>query len=676
MHRLPLAVARFLFIVAIGAVATALGTVLALGGTGAGRTLLARVFTAQSARLVRGSISIARIEGNFFNRLNLDSVVVRDTTGFPLASLGRVETRFRLTDLLAGRIVFDRLSLIRPRLYLVKHREGRFNLEEVLRLGEGTGAGGPGPLVELRNLAIQDGIVTVRTPWSPPGHLLTDGQRDSALRDQRTKAGKRIEDGGAGEGLQQVRTIEGLNAAIELLRLASPDQQPILANIDSLAMVLNDPLLEVRALAGEIRQARDTLWFELHRVALPNTLGNARGLVSWPQDTVLFDFSFNATRMALADLRFVSADFPDLSGRGRLKALSRGGLLTEYQLSELEARDSVQRITGSLTALSHKFRGLGFRDLDLALQNVDLELVRPYLDTLPFRGRLSGRLEADGYFDDMRVAVDWTFFDDRVEGHPPNRVVLRGPISIGSDQGFVFHEVQVDTMDLDLPTVRLAVPAVILEGRAAGDGTLVGPWTNVTFTGRLSHHDVERPVSRAEGRVRIDTRGEIVALDADLTFMPLEFEGVRRTFPTLTALGSVSGPLRMVGRLDSMSLWADLQGSLGQLRAEGLVTLLPPHWAADSLLLNFANLDLAQVRGTGPPTRLSGRMLLAGSVDSAVAPEGSLVLDLTHGWVRELELDSLTARVAVRDSVLTVDTATAFLPRVQVQAAGSLGWTR
>lgn len=676
MHRLPLAVARFLFVAAVGAVATALGTVLALGGTRAGKSLLARVFTDQSARLVRGSISIQRIEGNFFSRLILDSVVVRDTTGFPLASLGRVEAGFRLNDLLSNRIVFNRLHLVRPRIYLVKHREGRFNLEEVLKLSEGDGTGGPGPLVEFRDLTIEDGIVTIRTPWSPPGHLRTDAQRDSALVAQRTTAGKRIEPGPAEEGLQQLRTIEGLHASFELLRLASPDGQPIRALIDSLTMDLNDPLLQIRALAGELRQARDTLWFEFHRAELPNTGGAAEGLVSWPRDTVLFDFRFNARRMALADLRFVSPDFPDLTGRGRLAALSRGGLLTEYAISGLEARDSTQRITGSLVALTHKFRGLGFRDLDLALQNVDLDIIRPYLDTIPFQGRLSGRLQADGYFEDMRVALDWNFFDDRVPGFPQNRIALRGPVRLGGPEGFVFREVQLDSADLDLPTVRLAVPAIILEGRMSGDGILDGPWRNATFTGRLSHRDGDRPVSHAEGRIRTDTRGDLVALDADLTLMPLEFEGVRRTFPVLTAAGSVSGPVRLSGRLDSLDLWADLQGEIGRVQAEGRVAMLPPFWATDSLRLLLTGLDLFQVRGTGPPTRLSGRVLLAGQVDSAVAPEGTLTLDLTHGWIREVELDSLRARVTVRDSVMTVDTSWAWLPRIQARAAGTLGWVR
>ena len=78
----------------------------------------------------------------------------------------------------------------------------------------------------------------------------------------------------------------------------------------------------------------------------------------------------------------------------------------------------------------------------------------------------------------------------------------------------------------------------------------------------------------------------------DLTVMPLEFEGIRRTFPTLTALGSVSGPVRLAGRLDSVDLWADLQGELGRVQAEGRVAMLPPRWQTDSLRLELTGLDV------------------------------------------------------------------------------------
>lgn len=680
MHRLhlPLTIARLIFIVLIGALATVLGTLLALGGTRSGRTLLAQVVTARSAGLVRGSIAIGRIEGDFRTWLALEDVVVRDTTGFPMASLKRVELRFKLSDLLAKRIVFDRVSLFRPRVYLEKHRNGRLNLEEVLRIGEGPPGppSGPGTLIDLRDVTIREGILTVLTPWSPPGHLRGQAAADSALAAQRLVPARRIEDGGPGEGLQQLRTIENLNARFTRARISTPDREPLLLQVDSMGFLINDPMVDVRDLAGEIRQANDTLWFDLRRAELPGTRGTARGLVSWPADTLLFDFAFNAGRVALADLRFVSPDFPDYTGRGRLTAVSITNDITEYRIPDLDVGSGTDRVRGRLTAITHRFRGLGFRGLDLELTDVELDVVRPYLDTVPFTGRLSGRLQADGYFDEMQVGVDWAFYDYRVDGRPPNLVRMRGPVTLGGSEGFIFHGVTVDSADLDLPTVRLAVPAVILEGRARGAGSLDGPWKDVTFRGHLVHHDEGRPESAAEGRIRINTRDSIVALDADLDFVPLEFEGVRRSFPTLTALGGLTGPVHLEGPLDRMLVRADVRGRLGRVKAEGVVTMLPPRWGADSLRLEFADLDLQVVRGRGPPTRLAGRALVRGTVDSLVAPEGDLTLALGPGTVREVAFDSLTARVGVHDSVIVVDTSMLAFPGARVTAAGTLGWAR
>jgi hypothetical protein len=261
-------------------------------------------------------------------------------------------------------------------------------------------------------------------------------------------------------------------------------------------------------------------------------------------------------------------------------------------------------------------------------------VVRPYLDTLPFEGRLTGRMRADGYFDQMEIGVDWQFYDYRVEGHPPNLVQMRGPVTMGGPEGFVFHNVALDSADLDLPTIRLAVPAVILEGRARGSGSLAGPWKDVTFSGHLVQNDQDRPPSTMEGRIRINTRDTIVALDADLNFLPLAFEGVRRSFPTLTSTGDLRGPVHLEGPLDSMFVRADLTGGLGRLKAEGFVTMLPPRWGADSLRLEFADLDLNAARGRGPGTRLSGTALVSGSVDSLVAPEGDLDIVRSAGFAR------------------------------------------
>lgn len=674
-RRLPRAVARFFFVVLVGGAATVLGTVGALTQTPAGHALLARVFSDQSNRLVRGSITIGGIEGNFANRLRLDSVVIRDTAGFPLATFARLEVRYRLANLLSNRIVLEELIAERPRIHLVKHRDGRLNFEEVLRLGEGPPGGGPGPLIDFRNVDLRDGILTVRTPWSPPGHLRTDAQRDSALQAQRLTPGRRIEEGGI-EGLQQVRTVEGLTTRMPRLRIATPEGAPILAVVETFAALINDPLVEIVDLRGEVTQARDTLWFRFDRAALPGTRGSAEGLVHWPSDTLLFDFGFEADTVALADLRFVSPDFPDYRGRGRLEAYSFDGNETQYLLQELRLGDATSAITGTLTALTHRFRGLGFRGLDLRLRNVDLDVARPYLDTIPFLGRLSGTLRADGYFDNMRVALDWTFWDERVEGQPLNRLLLEGPVVLGGLEGLIFRDVEVRDADLDLPTTRLAAPAVILEGRMTGSGRLDGPWKDVTFTGQLRHQDGERPPSLAGGRLRLTTRTDLVEVDGELDVAPLSFEGIRRAFPDLTALGDVAGPVRLAGPLDRLAIETNLRGDLGHLLADGVVTVLPPRWGADSLRVQFEGLDLAVARGVGPSTTLNGQALLHGTADSATAPEGWLVLQLGPSWIREARLDSVALRVGVADGVIGVDSALALWRGGEVRAQGTLGWAR
>jgi translocation and assembly module TamB len=673
--RLPIALARVIFVFVVGAAATTAGTVVALTQTGPGRSVVAKVLGDRGGVLVRGSITVRRIEGNFFRTLALDSLEVRDTSGALLALFPRVEARWQLRNLVRGRILLEELRLERPRLHLVQHRGGRMNYQEVLRSGESP-PGGRGPLVEFRNVRIDDGIVTIRTPWNPPGQLRTEAQRDSALRDQRKRWGKRIEPGPAREGLQQIRTIEGFGARLPRLRIQTPEKSPLLAIIDSLSLAINDPLLTLTDLRGEVTQARDTLWFRFDRASLPGTIGRGEGLAAWPQDTVLFNFSFDAERVSLADLRFVSPEFPDFTGRGQLEAYSYDGTLTEYRIPALSAGDSVSSVTGSLVALVHQRRGLGFRGLDLAMRNLDLEVVRPYLDTLPFIGRLSGRLRADGYFERMRVALDWDFFDHRISGQPGNHLVLDGEVTLGGPEGMTFYQARVTDADFDLPTARLAASAVILEGRARAAGTLDGPWKDVTFTGQVRHQDGDRPETSAEGRVRLNTRDTAVVMDADLDFAPLDFEGIRRAFPTFPSLGSITGKVRLIGRLDSMQLAADVTGEIGSIRARGLTTLLPPRWGGWPLTLDVRGLDLHSLQGTGPSTHLTGQIVLDGAIDSLVAPEGAVAINFGPGAIRELQFDTLHVRMASRDNLVTVDSAAVAWFGGGVRASGSLGWAK
>ena len=66
-----------------------------------------------------------------------------------------------------------------------------------------------------------------------------------------------------------------------------------------------------------LRIRGDSAVFSLARGALPDTRFSGGGAVTWPQDTILFDFQVIAQRVNLADLRWVSPHFPSMIGQGR-----------------------------------------------------------------------------------------------------------------------------------------------------------------------------------------------------------------------------------------------------------------------------------------------------------------------------------------------------------------------
>lgn len=667
-------VARVVF-VGLGTVAAAaLGTVGALIGAAPGRGLLARLVSEQSNRLVRGSVAIARIDGDFRSFLALDSVVIRDTAGAVLADVPRLEVGFRLRSLLGKSFVFSGVRMLRPTIRIVKHRGGRMNYEEVLRLGEGP-PGGPSRLLELQDLEIVEGRLEIRTPWNPDGRLRTARQKDSALAAQRGRPGRRIEPGPTpAEGLQQVRLIEDLTARIPVLTITSPDRKPLSARIDSLAARLSDPAIDLRALAGRITQGGDSLVFDLDQAALPGTMVRGTGRIDWPRDTILYDFALVSPHVDLVDLRWISPDFPALIGRGEVTAKSPAGSRAEFDIRNLHLADPTSRVDGRLVAITDVYRGFGVRDLDLELTDLDLEAVRPYLDTLPLVGRLTGPLQAAGFFDDMEVTFDWRFDDARVEGAPPNYVALSGQVRLGGPMGFGFEDAVLERSDLDLRTIRLLTPGVRLNGRLELAGRLRGPWRDVTFDGEVVHRDGERPASRARGTTRLDTRGSVLALNADVVLDTLAFDGLRGSFPAAPMRGAVRGPLRLDGDLSRLRVAADLRGQVGRFVARGWTTLQPPRWAAESLVVDFTNADLASLRGSGPATRLTGRLELTGRIDTAVAPEADVRLRTGAGRIRELRIDSSRVRLAIRDSLLTIDTARLWWEGAEATVGGSLGW--
>jgi translocation and assembly module TamB len=664
-------VSRFLFVFILGTLAMVLGVLTSMTLTPPGRALLARAVSRMLDEVVIGQVKVGAISGSFLYDLTLEDLVVRDTSGALLADLPRVRVSYRLPNLLAGQIVLSGVQLDHPTIQLIKHRNGRMNYEEVLGLGKGKG-GGPSPLIEFHDVKVNGGALRIALPWNPPASATSRAQRDSALAAERAKPGRLVE--AAPEGLRKVILLSDLTTRMSRLRISTPDHKPFTVDLDSLATRVSNPAVTLRDAVGRVYLRGDSAVFSLSRGALPGTRFSGGGAVTWPHDTVLFDFQVISPQVNLDDLHWVSPDFPSMTGSGVLVARSETGALTAYDLRDLHLRGGTQRVDGELVALTDRKRGLGVRDMRLNLRDVDLDAVRPYLDTLPFYGRITGSMSGSGYLDAMDLSLDWAFADARVPGNPVSTIAGDGVVGASPDSGLTFSDFNVRRSNLDLRTVRLVAPAVILEGRLSASGTLDGPLRNVVFDGTARHQDGERPFSQATGRVYLDTRFDTLGLATDVTLEPLSFDGIRRAFPSLAARGDLRGTFRSQGTLSRLEVEAALAGELGSVDAHGAVTLQPPHWGAENLLLRFSRLDLAALTGRNIPSRLAGELHVTGSIDTLRAPEADLDLALGPGSVREWAFDSVQARGAVHDSVIHVDTAYIAWKGARAMGGGTLGY--
>jgi len=663
--------ARFVFVFVIGTIAMILGVLTSMTLTPPGRDLLARTVSRGLDRIVTGQVKVGAISGSFLYDLTLENLVVRDTSGELLADLPRVRVAYRLPNFIAGQVVLSGMQLERPTIHLIKHRNGRMNYEEVLGIGKGS-KGGKSPLVEFHNVRMNEGTLSISLPWNPPKSARTETAVDSSLQAERAKPGRLIQE--SHEGLRRVIILADLATRVSRLQIASPDRKPFTIDLDSLATRVNDPGVTLTDAIGRVRIRGDSAVFSLSRGALPDTRFSGGGAVTWPRDTILFDFQVIASRVNLEDLRWVSPKFPAMKGQAVLAARSESGARTAYDIRDLHLAGVLGRADGELVTITDKRRGLGVRDMNLRLTELDLDAVRPYLDTLPFNGTVTGKLAGSGFLTALDVGIEWAFRDAAVAGNPLSTIAGDGGIGASRDSGLTFTEFGVRQSDIDLGTVRRIAPAVILEGRLIAAGTLNGPLRNVRFSGTAQHQDMDRPASQLEGTVHLDTRSDVLGLDTDVSLDPLSFEGIRRAFPSLKTQGELRGPFRSRGSLERLAIDATLAGQIGSVDAHGIATLRPPRWGAENLLLRFSRLNLAALTGRDLPTSLDGELLVTGTVDSVSAPEGELRVALSRSRIRELTLDSVFAVAGLHDSLFRVDTAYAVWKGARVGGSGTLGW--
>src|SRR5881396_822038 len=450
----------------VGLLAGFLGALSSLVGTGAGRTLLARVSEGALRQVFTGTAEIGDVRGSLLTGLTLSEVRLFDADTTLVAWLPEVNVSYNPFDFAAGRVVLFEFDLRRPVINIVQHPNGRLNIEELLRLGgPDKGPHGPATLILFRNVRITDGTVILRLQAKRPA------PGDSSVEIANDDPNGRL----------RVRRFEHLDARLSALQVSSPRERGIRIDVSRLAVTSSDPGVRLVDVAGRLRVVGDSMDVQLARVRLPGSaLRDARGTVRWPHGTLLFDLRLRADSATLGDFQFIDRRFAGVPGAGvvsgDVRLRSHGERVLEVGLDPLRLAYGGGAVAGQLTALSVADSGLvALRDADLDAREFDLEFARPFLETLPFAGRLTGHTLATGPLAALALETDWSFRDSLVPGWPETRIRGKGEVNLKAADGMHFQPFAVEASSIDLGTVARLAPAVRLHGTLSATGTLNGP---------------------------------------------------------------------------------------------------------------------------------------------------------------------------------------------------------
>ena len=631
------------------ALGSAGGTLLGAAGaalrTGAGRDVVVRFGIDVLNRRLDGAVSVGSVGGSFLGGLDAHDLILRDSSGSPIVRIADARLRYRVRDLLDGRVVLGQLRLTRPEVTLAQDSAGMLNLARVLRLGEPGGGGRP-PLIAFRDVVIAAGAVTIRTREGADHHAVE-------------------------------RTITGLAARLPYARLSSPlpGERGMRFEIASLAARVSIPAVDVRDARGSAVVLGDSLLLDLSQARLPGSTARIRGTVSWPAGPLQYALDVAASRVSTGDLRWIMPQLPvGLVGRGDATVRSQSSEVMDVTLTHLALAGAggAGRLRGTLGLVLGPGTLRALVATDLVADSLDLDYVRSLLDTLPLAGWLTGRLQADGPEEQLHVSVDWAFRDSLVPGWPVSHVTGDGQIALGGPGGLAFQDFALRSAHLAMGTVRRLVP-LDLRGTLQAAGTLNGPWKQLEFSGTLRQQQADLPATLAQGVLRVDARGETLGLWANLSLDSLALDGLRPSYPAIGVGSSFAGDVRLAGYLDSLTLHAQLTGPAGEITGDGAVFLLGARRGVHWLEARFARLDLRRLDAALPRTDLAGRLRGSARLDTLAAPRARGLVELGPSVVAGTVIDSLRARVALVDSVLAVDTLGLWAPEMVASARGGIG---
>ncbi len=660
----------------VAAVVVAVVSVTVLSRTEFGRERVRRVAMGALRDVVHGTLSVERIEGDLLGRFTLVGLSITDSLGAPFMAADSVSLRLDLMPLLRQRVRITDVALSHPVVALTQNANGAWNYQGIFPTDPTAPVdttAGFGDWVELEDLVVQDGDVTLRRPWTPAGPTAT---RDSAIAAALAPAARVVVERSAG-GFVQVMTFRTLRGRLPQLIIADPSVSGMRIDVDSLSTVaalFRPPYLDIKQLAGVVRIEDDSITVSDLTLLLPSSRAAGRVVVDNASGDVRASLQIPALRFG-----DVQAFYPSLPASGtalmRVQLLVRDSLPSMYRITDASISVDSTRIDGSLgLTISDEVTAFSETDLDIsALSAALVERLVPDLK-VPVHGSVSGHATVNGPLTDMQLDLDLVV---RPRGHNAFRAIARGGVGVGggNDDSVIANGLYVHADRLPLSLAREFDVDLPLGGVVTAEGTLSGSTIgrmrgNVRVThadrGEVSRMVVDGVVSVADS-LRMDVTAEVESLALSLANAFVD---------SLEFGGTASGRMHVTGTLSDVNAeFALLLPDNGRLQGDASYRVDRSDTAVYRAAVTLREVAPQSIVATLPLMLVSGNVSLNGRGTDPATLDAELSSRLDLFMVDSAEFRSVVLDARARAGVLQLDSLSAGTSFGSATVSGTFGLT-
>ena len=628
----------------------------------------------------RGKIHIGALGGSFFTGLTIDSLEFREPNDSIFLAAGPIRVTYDPRDIVDGMIVLRSLDVQHPFVRL-QRRHDEWNYRSIFPAGPDV----PGPRrgfgsrITLANVRIRGGEVRLGLPWSPDDSL-HGARRDSAIAAALADTLRGVRRLGPNE-FEKVWKWSGIAAQLAHAHLADPDTSGHHFEIARLDVAERFPPFAIHNARGTIWRRGDSLWVDMPRFELPGSAGHLKGKVVWGSGLPMrYDIRVRGDTVSMRDVAWVWNGLPTTGGGTMDLHIQneRNLSVIDYGLTSMDVRTMDSRLRGRMTF------GVGgpvliVKDVALEALPVDFRLIEQFNGQklpLPWRGAITGSVRARGgpvnrwKLDDGR----FTFADANVPG-AISRGTMRGELDILFPAFTAFHGATVDLAQLDLRTLQsLDTSFVRLNGLLSGHAVLDSSWLDVRFRdGDFTLRDGDAPASHLKGSGRLTWGEQFMTYDVSLAALPLSLTAIARSYPGLPARGEYSGPLRVKGTTENLTVVADLVGDPGRLEVDGVFDVSYPGYRA-AARGSASGLDLRRFLGRDDVPRTNLALTWSSDLvgDSLRTLQGAARVRLDRSLVDSVRVFGGEARLRFLAGTLAVDSLHVESAAFTVRARGRL----